>query len=681
MSDSDKPAKVLVAGSVNGGLAAFFTKVTKLDAKYGPFSALLVSGNLFAASDGDSEDVDAILDNKIAVPIMTYVVSGDRALPPRIRERAALRSGEICHNLVLLRGQGILQTSEGIKIAYVGGRFTSESSKPEHRTQAEADDAQENEPPQDAGAADAQPTTEDTEADGDEQHNNGNNGSTFDHAAMADLITQVAAENEKVFRKTQSQPSIDILLTYDWPYGAVCKEQQIDQGIVTKSACNKVSYLNSVIMPRYHFASSEGLFYERLPWKCGGRIKIGRSAAESELHFTRFVGLGSVNSTEHDKQRWFYAMNLSPLQWASSGKVQPSKPPANCTANPMYQFSKMGSPLDSKSLSRAISNIGASGDAGGSGELKGAPEKRQPPPLSYTCHICNQPGHWISDCPSKDQSKKRRVEKAPPEGYICRKCKQAGHWVSDCPAGSVPDAAATADMLAKCWFCLANPDIDQNLMVAIGDEAYVALSKGSIVLGGNDRSRFEGHFSPIPGGGHILIVPIVHTDSIQRAREGDSDADRSLCAEIDRWTDAAAALFAEYDCVPLAFETCRYMPHVHTSIQLVPIPRTRAASFMDIFKEVCLEENVEPLSRCPERTTGGYFSVSNLAPTSDDDKQLFVQIKKKASFNLQFGRKLAARLLGIPKREDWRACVIPEESEASERDRFIAVFSAHDFTR
>ncbi|KAJ1943048.1 hypothetical protein GGF37_002833, partial [Kickxella alabastrina] len=74
MDSQTASAKVLVAGSVNGSLPDFFAKVAKLDTKYGPFSFLLVTGNLFSSSADDNEDVEPILKNEITVPIMTYAI-------------------------------------------------------------------------------------------------------------------------------------------------------------------------------------------------------------------------------------------------------------------------------------------------------------------------------------------------------------------------------------------------------------------------------------------------------------------------------------------------------------------------------------------------------------------------------------------------------------------------------
>ncbi|KAJ2661143.1 hypothetical protein IWW48_002554 [Coemansia sp. RSA 1200] len=689
---SSGTAKVLVVGSVNGHLEEFFTKIKKLDAKHGPFSVLLVTGNLFGNGSDTDNDVQMLLKDEIAVPVMTYALVGDRRLPERIETRAGSRSGEICNNLVVLSGQGVIQTSEGVKIAYMGGRYIGQilgkASDGKGEENAEGDN--------NTGLngencdADSPENAESEKVNSDKQDGNSADRSelvSFDRAAISRLVSSVASENEKAFHKTMAQPSIDILLTYDWPYGVVQsnthsaqESSDVSHDLTTVSASNKISTLAALTMPRYHFAAGEGLFYERLPWKYSDRTKVGRGS-EATLHYTRFIGLGAVNGSAHGKQRWFYAMVVVPLNSVSQGTSVASKIPDNCTQNPLYRFAKFNAVLDTKNISKALLHVDTPNGADDRNAAGSKQSRRPPPPLNYLCRSCNQPGHWINDCPTRDQqqNKRQRTNDKPPPGYICRQCKQPGHWRSDCRAAGDGGAASAADTQASCWFCLANPDVDQNLMVAIGDEAYVAMAKGALVVGGDKSQGFQREKCPVPGGAHVLVVPIVHTDGLRRARESADDTDRSLCSEIDKWMDAIAALFAEYDCVPLAFETCRCLPHVHATVQMIPIPKAKAAEVRPALEEICASSGLSVEDNYPSSTTTGYFAASDPA---DSTRQLFVHIPPKTkTFNLQLGRKLAARLLDIPEREDWRQCVVSEEAEASERDKFISAFAKHDFSR
>ncbi|KAJ1961925.1 hypothetical protein GGI12_002968 [Dipsacomyces acuminosporus] len=672
------PAKVLVAGSVNGNLAGFFEKIKKLDAKYGPFSVLLIIGNLFG-NGSDAGEVDALLKNELSVPIMTYAVAGDRMLPRRVQERASAKSGEVCTNLVVLSGHGILQTSEGIKIAYIGGRDMSQSQS---QSQSLVSDKEANKSTEmESVSSDIGADHENTKSDTDGESTQALKGNIFSNEDVVDLISQASAENEKAFQKTIAQPSIDILLTPDWPFGVVSRDKaQPDMQVMdAKWASNKVSYLSASIMPRYHFAAGEEVFYERLPWKYSDRVQVGQGSNAS-CHFTRFIGLGAVNGgSSKTKQRWFYAMNVMPLQLVTQGKAAPAETPSNCTPNPLYRFGRLRAGLSSGDLDRMLASVD-SNPRSESGKSSSGPSHGRcpPPPLSYVCRNCNQPGHWIQDCPVESQNKRQRTNGSPPDGYVCHQCKKPGHWRADCTA--LDDKAQASDPSSKCWFCLANPDVDQNLMAAIGDEAYVAMAKGSLVVERSSATGgYQGHSSPIPGGGHVLIVPIAHKYSLRKAPAADGkDSELLLHTEIERWEQAISALFAEHSCVPLAFETCRNLPHVHTMVQMIPIPMSKAAVVKSTLEQICREDQLEIEHDYPQSPYDGYFRVKDPASNT----ALFVTIPAKSkSFNLQLGRKLAARILGVPQREDWKQCIVPSESEACGRDRFIAVFAKHDFTR
>ncbi|CAH0521856.1 unnamed protein product [Peronospora belbahrii] len=70
---------------------------------------------------------------------------------------------------------------------------------------------------------------------------------------------------------------------------------------------------------------------------------------------------------------------------------------------------------------------------------------RRPPPESYTCNRCGTKGHWIEDCPTKDQQNPSGPiqRKVPPEGYLCKRCNIPGHYISDCTEPKVPPPSYT----------------------------------------------------------------------------------------------------------------------------------------------------------------------------------------------------------------------------------------------
>ncbi|ORX67160.1 hypothetical protein DL89DRAFT_294936 [Linderina pennispora] len=537
MSNSNaQPVKVLVTGSVNGGLADFFGKIKKLDAKYGPFAVLFITGNLLD-SDPSEDEVNALLSNDIPIPLMTYAIIGDHRLPERVLSRIEARSGEVCQNLVLLKNHGILQTSEGMKVAYLSGQQQPELQQPEDNSE----DNNEYEAADDSDEAKVATMAESNEC-------------TYTNQDMGDLLKQVVVENNVTAETTGPHPSIDILLTFDWPYGIGPDQPEPEH------ASNKISFISATTKPRYHFAASEGTFFERQPYKYSDKIK------------------------------WFYAMNIMPLQSSNCGDTSPSQVPENSTENPhRAHFPSSNGIMNREELRRIMASInleslGAKRDGPDLKRQKGAP-----PPLDYTCNICKVGGHWIRDCPERHQAERKPRSEIPPEG-----------------ARTSTSRMNLINIAQTCWFCLSNPNVDQNLIVAIGDEAYVAMAKGPLVTGpagvqsGNSTAWEQGEVSPIPGGGHAMIVPIEHV--------------------LAKWTQSLTALYAEYDCVPLMFE-----------------------------------------SNYPRDKKDGYVWVST--PTTGAKPTCVKIPAKEKRFNLQIGSR--ARF--------------PDKEEARQRDAFIKVFSKHDF--
>lgn len=57
----------------------------------------------------------------------------------------------------------------------------------------------------------------------------------------------------------------------------------------------------------------------------------------------------------------------------------------------------------------------------------------------------------------------------------------------------------TAD---ECWFCLSNPAVTKHLIVSIGSETYLTFPKGPLL-----PTPAAGEVG-VPGGGHVLIIPV-----------------------------------------------------------------------------------------------------------------------------------------------------------------------------
>ncbi|RLN02975.1 hypothetical protein BBJ28_00025530 [Nothophytophthora sp. Chile5] len=89
-----------------------------------------------------------------------------------------------------------------------------------------------------------------------------------------------------------------------------------------------------------------------------------------------------------------------------------------------------------QTFNKSMDHSGRMGGGGG----------RRAPPESYTCNRCGTKGHWIEDCPTKDQQHVAggpMQRKVPPDGYLCKRCNIPGHYISDCTQPKVPPPSYT----------------------------------------------------------------------------------------------------------------------------------------------------------------------------------------------------------------------------------------------
>ena len=61
------------------------------------------------------------------------------------------------------------------------------------------------------------------------------------------------------------------------------------------------------------------------------------------------------------------------------------------------------------------------------------------------CHICQQPGHWIQNCPHAQPRSSGADSATPPEDYVCHFCYVPGHWRQNCPTAAAAAEGGGAD--------------------------------------------------------------------------------------------------------------------------------------------------------------------------------------------------------------------------------------------
>ncbi|CCU99336.1 unnamed protein product [Malassezia sympodialis ATCC 42132] len=223
----------------------------------------------------------------------------------------------------------------------------------------------------------------------------------------------------------------------------------------------------------------------------------------------------------------------------------------------------------------------------------------------------------------------------------------------------------------QCWFCLSNPSLEKHLIVSVGMECYVALPKGQLPVSSEATT-------PVPGGGHVLIVPITHTPSVYAA-----ESSEALRREMRAWRDALTKCYAAYDAVPVSWQVVRRGTRAgHTQTQVVPLAAEHAAAFDAFMTETLHREH----GAWESETVASTWEKedANFTPQDRQDycymeigarKRLL--LLRSERFNLQFPRETLANFLDMPGRADWRACVRSADVEAAECDEFKEVFAEY----
>jgi len=215
----------------------------------------------------------------------------------------------------------------------------------------------------------------------------------------------------------------------------------------------------------------------------------------------------------------------------------------------------------------------------------------------------------------------------------------------------------------------------KHLIVAVGGECYLTFPKGQLVpTHGAEQHGNRGVFK-VPGGGHVLIVPIAHVATLDSI-PGDLRA--SVIGECNRYQAALRAMFAKHGATAVFFEVGRVSSTGgHAHIQAVPVPfslenRVESA-FRDEGKLQGIDLDVEEAGAPCTGDGEGYFRVE--LPSG---RRLVHRMRGGSPFSVQFGRKVLASLLKVEDRIDWKSCVQSEEADKADVQAFKAAFAPFD---
>ena len=232
----------------------------------------------------------------------------------------------------------------------------------------------------------------------------------------------------------------------------------------------------------------------------------------------------------------------------------------------------------------------------------------------------------------------------------------------------------------QCFFCLSNEAFESHMVASIGDDSYVTIAKGPL----STRSTFPGLDFP----GHMLIIPLQHSpmisaipDENRRATELEMQRYRSALHDMliskSKGEDGRAQLGA------VTWEISR-SGGVHVHWQLLPVPvdmvqRGLVEAAFDVEAEnLSYPKFVKGAREMAEAEEGDFLKVMIWSEALRKD--VVLPLDRSFRFDLQFVRKVLAKLLGLENRMDWRASAQERAEEEADVTAFKEAFKEFDFS-
>lgn len=250
----------------------------------------------------------------------------------------------------------------------------------------------------------------------------------------------------------------------------------------------------------------------------------------------------------------------------------------------------------------------------------------------------------------------------------------------------------------QCFFCLSNPNIAAHLITSIGNESYITTAKGP--LPPND------FFADLGFPGHMLIIPFSHTPTLNSISDPESRA--NTYAEMQRYRNALHQMVTERSSGKLGAVTWEVSRGngIHTHWQFMPVP---VGLIKDGLVEAAFKVEADNL-QYPRFSTvaanpdssaepGDFFRVCVWNADSDGEKEgdaseggentkalfgqektLMLELNPDFRFDIQFGRRVMAKLLELDKRMNWKDATQSQAEEEADAEAFKEAFKKYDFS-
>ncbi|RLN94749.1 hypothetical protein BBJ28_00014394 [Nothophytophthora sp. Chile5] len=443
------------------------------------------------------------------------------------------------------------------------------------------------------------------------------------------------------------QGDVDFLFTAEYPasFQHLLPDQQLPEALQSLQGSAGIGELMQHVHPKYHITSRGGdgtrgdVFYQRLPY-------VSEVAGTGRKQITRLIGLSGVNKLKDKTRKYLHALQVVPSAQQTDEERRQVDIPAGTTQNPYLHVlleavsTSRNSEPDAKRRKvdpAAMGGLSAEQIANLTAKSRGDAQFFYDPKLAAKGQ--RKGGLLPNENPSQQQRRNHR----PP----------------------VPERS-------ECWFCLATPTLERHLIVSIGQEAYLAMPKGAI------------------SADHLLIVPIAH-EATTLALNDDT------WREIERFKGALRRYFASQDKELLVIDrNVATLGATHCHLQVFGVPKAKAAAARRIFEvegekyhvkfeelqssgEVEADAAAGPVALLRQQAEGKPFFYAEVPDGQGGTSQLLHRVDGK--HYMQFGRHAAACVLEMPRRANWKFCVVPKPEEEKLTQSFKSQWKSFDFTQ
>jgi len=408
----------------------------------------------------------------------------------------------------------------------------------------------------------------------------------------------------------------DILITNQWPTDIrTASKVSFVPGDQESTPQRCIAELCSTLKPRYHFSTSPTAFFEREPF-----FHVPNESAPDAYPITRFLSLAAYNNPT--KQKWIYAFSLDPTA------APPVAIPPGTTASPLSFTDKKRPALPDQSSYRFSTDSHAHSHHGNDHSYRRKGAKRQ--------------------------------KAAPPTP-------------------------------SECFFCLSNPNLASHLITSIGDNAYLTTAKGPLTT--------DSSYPSLGFPGHMLIIPLTHAPTL--ASIEDAETRQSTYAEMQQYRRALHGMLASRSRGKLGAVTWEVSRQggVHAHWQILPVmaEQVRRGLVEAAFKVEAENEKYPVFVKKDlgdgAGEMGDFFRVMVWAPeevAGEDspggegkgkgkETSWMLPLDSSFRFDLQFGRRVMAKLLGLEKRLLWQDCAQEQLEEVRDAEAFKEAFKDFDF--